>query len=72
MNQFVSRLNELPKNSGNLQQDICRELGISKKKLSKCKTGYNQPNRDDLMILAMYFNVSGDYLLGLEDESVLN
>lgn len=69
MNLFVKRLKELLSNSGKMQKDICVELGVSRQKLSKWKTGYNEPSLDELMTIAMYFDVSTDYLLGLEDDS---
>ena len=69
MNIFVSRLKELLKGSGKMQKDICIDLGISRQKLSNWKTGFSQPNFDDLMMLAKYFNVTTDYLLGMEDEN---
>ena len=69
MNLFVTRLRYLLSNSGKKQKDICVELGVSKQKLSKWKTGYNEPSLDELMMLALYFDVSADYLLGLEDDS---
>ncbi|MBO4572443.1 MAG: helix-turn-helix transcriptional regulator [Clostridia bacterium] len=69
MNLFVVRLKELLVNKGKLQKDVCVELGISKQKLSKWKTGYNEPSLDELIMIASYFDVSVDYLLGLEDDS---
>lgn len=69
MNIFQNRFKELLNESGKTQNQICSDLKISKQKLSKWKTGYNEPNLDDLMLISSYFNVSSDYLLGLEDES---
>ncbi len=68
-NQFTIRLKELIGESGRSQNEICKGLNVSKQKLSKWKTGYNEPSMDELILLALYFNVSIDYLLGLEDES---
>ena len=62
-------MKELLVNKGKLQKDVCVELGISKQKLSKWKTGYNEPSLDELIMIASYFDVSVDYLLGLEDDS---
>ncbi len=69
MNLFVKRLNELIKDSGKQQNAICKDLGIYKQKLSKWKTGYCEPSLDDLIMIANYFEVSTDYLLGIEDET---
>ena len=68
-NKFSIRLNELIAESGKTQNSICRELQISKQKLSNWKTSYTEPCMDDLIMLALYFDVSADYLLGLVDET---
>ena len=67
MNLFVKRLTELLVGSGKMQKDICEEMGIPKQKLSRWKTGYNEPSLDELIMLAKYFEVTTDYLLGIED-----
>ena len=64
MSIFLSRLKELLQESGKQQKDICADLGIRTQKLSNWKTGYSEPNFDDLVMLANYFEVSTDYLLG--------
>ena len=69
MSSFVQRLSELIENSGKQQNEICKDLGIYKQKFSRWKTGYTEPNLEDLIMLANYFDVSTDYLLGLEDET---
>lgn len=68
MNKFVSRLTELLNGCGKKQIEVSRDLGISKQKLSKWKTGYNEPNIDEIIKLSEYFNVSSDYLLGIKDD----
>ena len=68
MSLFLPRFRELLAESGKMQKDICDDLGISKQKLSKWKTGYSEPNFDDIIMLAKYFHVSTDYLLGLSDD----
>lgn len=69
MNLFIPRLKELLKNSEKMQKEICEELQIPKQKLSNWKSGYTEPNLDDLISIAIYFDVTTDYLLGLEDET---
>lgn len=68
MSLFLSRFRELLAESGKMQKDICAELGISRPTLSNWKTGYSEPNFDDIIMLAKYFDVSSDYLLGLSDD----
>ena len=70
MKIFVVKFQELLSYSGKLQKDICAEIGVSKQKLSKWKTGYNEPSLEELVIIAKYFNVSTDYLLGLEEDEI--
>ena len=67
MNKFANRLNELINNSGKQQKQICEELGIPEPKLSKWKNNHIEPDINDLIMLAKYFKVSIDYLVGLED-----
>lgn len=67
MNLFVKRLNELIKASGKQQKEICKDLGVYKQKFSRWKLGTTEPSFDELIILSKYFEVSADYLLGLED-----
>jgi transcriptional regulator with XRE-family HTH domain len=69
MNTFIPRLKELIINSKKQQKEICQEMHITKQKLTNWKTGYTEPNLDDLILIATYFNVSIDFLLGLEDET---
>lgn len=68
MEKFIMRLRDLIESSGEKQVDICREMKISKQKLSAWKSGYSLPNYGDLMRLADYFEVSADYLLGRSDD----
>lgn len=65
----MPRLQELIAESGKMQNDICKDLGITKQKLSKWKLGYYEPSIDEIIMIASYFNVTSDYLLGLEDET---
>ena len=67
MNKFANRLNELINNSCKPQKQICEELGIPEPKLSKWKNNHIEPDINDLIMLAKYFKVSIDYLVGLED-----
>ena len=69
MSAFKERIAELIIESGKMQKDICAELGIPKQKLTRWKTGYNEPSLDELIIIAEYFGTTSDYLLGLEDET---
>ena len=64
-NQLSKRLTILIQESGKTQNLISTELHIRKQKLSNWKTGFTEPSLDDVIMLALYFHVSTDYLLGL-------
>ena len=64
MNLFVERLKELILETDKSQVQICNELNIKKQVLTNWKTGYSEPNLDDIIMLADYFRVTTDYLLG--------
>ena len=66
MNLFTERLKELIRETDKPQVQICRELNIKKQALTNWKTGYSEPNIDDIIMLADYFGVTTDYLLGRE------
>ena len=68
MSLFLSRFRGLLEESPKTQKEICEDLGIRSQKLSNWKTGYSEPNFDDLVMLASYFDVTADYLLGAEDD----
>ena len=65
---FTKNLQNLIESSGKTQNQISKELNIARQQLSNWKTGYIEPNLDNLITIAQYFNVSIDYLLGRETD----
>ncbi|MGX7065974.1 hypothetical protein DFR54_102359 [Vagococcus fluvialis] len=61
------RIQELAKKKDKNLKEISLELGYSKNYLYTLKT--KEPAADKLRVLADYFNVSVDYLLGREEKS---
>lgn len=49
------------------QQKLSKEIGVSRSTIAMWETGGSQPDNDNLIVLAKYFNVSTDYLLGNSD-----
>ena len=47
---------------------IAKELRVNQRTISNWEVGERQPTLDTLEVIAKYFNVSYDYLLGLTDE----
>ena len=49
------------------QAEAANALGVSEVTLSNWENGINEPKISYVVAMAKFFNVSADYLLGLED-----
>lgn len=65
--KFSERLKELRLESGLTQNEIAKSLNISKSCYAGYEQGYREPDFKTLIKICKFFNVSSDYLLGLED-----
>jgi len=66
------KLRELRKDKNVTQSEIAKYLMISRETYSQYETGRHQMNYETLFLLADYFSVSIDYLLGrYETDSML-
>lgn len=54
------------------QKELSNRLGVSKSVISSYESGTRFPSYDVLIKIAQIFNVSTDYLLGLEKKRVLD
>lgn len=66
-NKFANNLKILRLEKGLGQVELSKELGLSKGIISLWENGLREPNMSSLITLARFFNVSIDYLVGLED-----
>lgn len=66
------RIQELRKASGWSQVEVAKRLNVAKQTVSNWENGNIQPSIEMLVRLAKLFNVSTDYLLGLDDISRLD
>ncbi len=66
MENFGQRIKELREERGITQQKLAKDLNIDKSTIAKYETNAISPSCQMLIILAKYFQVSTDYLLGLE------
>lgn len=67
--QFLSkRVYECRKRLGLTQAQLGTEIGLSHKSISTIESGDSSTSIEKLILLAKFFNVSTDYLLGLRDE----
>lgn len=64
---FKDIFKQLIQKSGLSSYQISKDTGISESLISQWRSGRQLPKYDSLNILANYFNVSGDYLLGRTD-----
>jgi len=49
------------------QNQLAKELGMGNSSISYWENGLKEPSASSIWKMAQYFNVSADYLLGLED-----
>lgn len=68
MKLFQQRLVELRTERQLSQKELARKIGVSDSAVCFWETGVNEPKASYLLQLSKFFNVSLDYLLGLEDD----
>lgn len=66
------RITEIRTASGWTQVDLAKRLGVAKQTVSNWENENIQPSIEMLVKLAKLFNVSTDYLLGLDNVSRLS
>ncbi|AHN21533.1 helix-turn-helix domain-containing protein [Lysinibacillus varians] len=59
--ELKDRLRELRRERGYSQQDIARELNISRQAISKWENGKSYPDLDNLFLLSTFYNVPLDH-----------
>ena len=68
MDVFVTRLNKLIEENKITRYRLAKDLKVNGQTVTFWCEGTNEPKISYLRQLALYFDVSADYLLGLEDE----
>lgn len=66
MVDFVSKIKILRKRENMIQAILAKRLGVTKATVSSYETGARFPSSDILIAMTGIFNVSSDYLLGIE------
>ena len=69
---MINRLKELRFYKEKTQLQVQMETGIEQALLSKYENGVRIPPTDTLMILADYYGVSMDYIMGRTDNPTVN
>ena len=67
MKVFSERLKELRSERGLSQSQLAKLTGISNGAIAFWEIGARIPSAQAIIVLAKFFNVSSDYLLGLSD-----
>lgn len=67
MEVFAERLKELRTEKGLSQIELAKETGLSQTAITYWETQQRIPSAQAVVILAKYFEVSTDYLLGMID-----
>jgi transcriptional regulator with XRE-family HTH domain len=68
MEIFGKRIKELRQERNLGQKELARILSTSKQNLSRWEKGYFEPDQETTVRLARFFDVTTDYLFGLENE----
>lgn len=67
MTLFAERLREIRTENKLKQEDLAKILSVNQRTISNWENSVNEPDFDMLSKIAKYFEVSADYLLGLEE-----
>ena len=54
---------------GLTQVELASHIGSTQKQISKWEVGFLEPNIDSIKKLAIFFDVTSDYLIGLENDA---
>ena len=66
-NKFAERLSDLLNEYNLSKRAFAKKMGVYAMSVSDWTTGKIQPTAENIYLVAEYFNVSADYLLGLQD-----
>ena len=65
--KLATRIYELRKETNLSQTELAKKIGASQKAVDFWEKGINEPKASYIIALSMFFGVTADYLLGLED-----
>ncbi|WP_196593481.1 helix-turn-helix domain-containing protein [Pectinatus sottacetonis] len=68
--RFTYRLKEVRKKMGLTQKEAAKRLNIGYTKYNHYETGRNEPDMDTIILLAKFYKVSIDYLMGNDDNCI--
>ena len=65
---FGERLRELRQKAGLQQKELGEQVGLSNNGIGMMERGHRGTTIDKLVLIAEFFHVSTDYLLGITDD----
>lgn len=65
---YYKRIRELREDNDILQKDIAKLLNTTQQHYSRIENGSTEITADRVIILAKYYNVTSDYILGLSEK----
>ena len=65
--KIAERIKELRDEKKINQSDLAKEIGVAQSAVSQWEAEINEPKASYILLLAYFFDVSTDYLLGKED-----
>ncbi len=68
MKTFGERLRELRSEKGLTQRQVAEALAVTIPTLSHWECDYQEPSIKDLMNICRFYEVTSDYLIGLEED----
>ena len=68
----MTRLKEIRKKRGITQVKLSMDLNISQNSISRYEKGQREPDLATLVLIADYFHISIDYLLGRTENPEIN
>ncbi len=67
MKEFAERLKDLRLEKGLSQRELAKLLNVSHAAIARWENETHIPNAEAIVILAKFFSVTTDYLLGVTD-----
>ncbi len=72
MYKLYERLKLLRKRNNLSQNALAKKMGVTRATVNAWEMGISFPNAQSLMVLAKFFKVSVDYLLGNDDSDTID
>lgn len=69
---IADKIRALRESRGITQAELARQLGVTRSGVNAWEMGLSVPSTQYVIDLALFFNVSTDFLLGIDSSSTLN